>query len=418
VTEPGTATALAFDPFQAGQDADPYPLFDRMRDEAPVYHDADHGFYAVSRYDDVQKISRDWERFSNAEGIDIDRTGDYFGPNFLDSDPPRHRTMRSLVQRRFSPGTVRETLEPVIRAEVSRLVETAVEAGSADVANDLAWPLPFSIACHLLGFPVADRDFLWGASRRFIERDYGERLPPAVAQEAAEELRAYVAEIAGERRRNPGDDLLSLLATSEVDGSPLPEGELVGNAFLLFDAGTQTTACMLSSALVLLDAYPDQRRWLIDNPDRVAQAVEEVLRFESPVQHLTRTTTVEVEIHDVRIPPGETVALLYGAANRDPRKWPEPERFDLAREPVRNLAFGDGIHHCLGAPIARLEASIALEVLLPHLDDFHLTEHPTRLRSHLLRGYVSAPAAFSHKASDRDAIGGSGPSSLGPTRRS
>jgi cytochrome P450 len=389
------SASVIFDPFQAGEDSNPYPVYEQLREQSPVYHDSAHDFFAVSRFEDVQTISRDWERFSNAQGIDIDRTGDYFGPNFLDSDPPRHRLMRGLVQRHFSPKTVREQLEPVIRSEVSALVAAMVEQDEVDAGEMLAWPLPFAIACHLLGFPAEDREFLRRASRQFIERDRGERLPPAAAQEAAEELRDYVAEIVNERRRNPREDLMSALVTAEVEGSPLPEEELVGNAFLLFDAGTQTTACMLTNTLVLLDAYPDQRAWLIENPERLAVAVEEFLRLESPVQHLTRTTTVDMELHDVSIPRDSTVALLYGAANRDPRKWTEPDRLLLDREPQRHMSFGEGIHHCLGAPIARLEATIALELLLPHLAKLHVTAPPTRLRSHLLRGYVNVPVSFS-----------------------
>jgi len=146
--------------------------------------------------------------------------------------------------------------------------------------------------------------------------------------------------------------------------------------------------------LVLLGSHPEQLAWLTRNPDRVPDAVEEFLRFEAPVQHFTRTTTEEVSMHGIRIPHGSKVVLLYGAANRDPREWIDPERLDLSREPKRHVAFGEGIHFCLGAPIARLEGRIALEALLPHLRNYRLTDPPTRLRSHQLRGYVSVPAAL------------------------
>lgn len=387
------AAALEFDPFTAGSDHDPYPLYARLRDERPVYHHPQHDFYAISRFDDVQALSRDWNTFSNANGVDIDRTGDYFGPNFLDSDPPRHRLLRSLVQKRFTPQAIRETVEPVIRDQVARSMHSIREKTEVDLGVELAWALPFTVACHLLGFPPEDADFLRDASRRFIEREAGVRLPPAAAQHAAQELQDYVTRTCERRRRNPTDDLVSLLVTADVGGEPLPEREVVGNIFLMFDAGTQTTACLLTSAIRLLDANPEQRRWLAQNPSQIPLAVEECLRFESPVQHLTRTTTVDVELHGERIPANSTVALLYGAANRDASRWVDPDRFDITREPKRHVAFGEGIHHCIGAPIARMEAAIALEALLPELETLRVSSPPTRLRSHLLRGYVTLPMA-------------------------
>lgn len=392
---PQQATApLEFEPFTAGTDADPYPTYKRLREEEPVHHSRRFGFHALSRFDDIQAVSRDWQRFSNAQGVDIDRTGDYFGPNFLESDPPQHRILRGLAQRRFTPKVIRETLEPTIRDWVARVVAELEDRGDVDLGTELAWPLPFAIACQLLGFPPEDGEFLSEASRTFIEREQGEILPPASAQRAAEQLRAYVSDVIEARRRKPGDDLVSMLVDVQIDGEPLTEAELVGNVFLLFDAGTQTTACLLSNAFVLLAAHPDQRKWLAQNLDEIPRAVEEVLRFESPVQHLTRTTTTDVELHGTTIPSGSTVVLLYGAANRDPAIWDEADGFDVRRVPKRNLAFGEGIHHCIGAPIARLEATVALEALVPLMESYELGGDPVRLRSHLLRGYVRVPARF------------------------
>ena len=387
-------TMVEFNPFMAGTDDDPYPTYAWLRDEDPVYHSERHGFYAVSRFADVEAVSRAWQRFSNAQGIDIDQTGDLFGPNFITSDPPDHRLTRRLLQHRFSPRAISDAIEPLVRDQVNELVAKVAGNNAVDVGRELAWPLPFSIACHLLGFPSEDREFLWDASQRFEERQVGRSVAPEVAERAAAELRLYVAEQAAGRRRNPGHDLVTLLVSAEIDGKPLTEPEIVGNTFVLFNAGTQTTACLLTNALVLLGSHPEQLAWLTRNPDRVPDAVEEFLRFEAPVQHFTRTTTEEVSMHGIRIPHGSKVVLLYGAANRDPREWIDPERLDLSREPKRHVAFGEGIHFCLGAPIARLEGRIALEALLPHLRNYRLTDPPTRLRSHQLRGYVSVPAAL------------------------
>jgi cytochrome P450 len=390
---PNDGTMIEFDPFSAGTDHDPYRLYALLREEEPVHHDTRYGFYALSRFEDVRSVSSDWHRFSNAQGIDIDHSGEHFGPNFVSSDPPRHRVIRRLLQPRFSRGAVTELLEPVVRERVAGLVANLRTRVEIDLARDVAWPLPFSVACDLLGFPVADHKFLWDASRRFEEREVGRPVPPSSAAWAARELREYVARQA-ERRRSSGNDLISLLVSAEVDGEPLSHEEVVGNAFVLLNAGSQTTACLLTNAFVLLHANPEQLAWLQENPHEVPRAVEEILRFEAPIQHFTRTTTEDVKLHGTRIPRGSKVVLLYGAANRDPNVWSDPDRLDLSRDPKRHVAFGDGIHHCLGAPIARLEARVALEALLPSLVHFRLTDTPIRLRSHQLRGYVSLPTGL------------------------
>ena len=386
------ATALRFDPLMGGTDEDPYPLYECLREAHPVHYDPGLDFYAVSRYDDVQEVSRDWRRFSSADGIDIDGTGDYFGPNFVNSDPPRHRLVRSVFQHRFSPGAVRDALEPIVRTEVDRLLRSFADRSEVDLGREFCWPLPFAVACRLLGFPPEDEDFLRDASARFEERHPGELVPPATAETAAAELREYVSELAGTRRRDPRGDLVSALATARLDGRPLPHDEVVGNAFALFNAGTQTTACLLSTAIAQLLDRPGLCRWLATDLGRVAPAVEEFLRFESPIQHFRRTSVEDVCMHGTEIVAGSTVLLLYGAANRDPRVWTDPARLDVQREPHRHLAFGDGIHHCLGAPIARLEARLALEAILPELWRASPAASPVRLASHQLRGYVSVPA--------------------------
>jgi cytochrome P450 len=385
---------VQFDPFAAGTDTDPYPLYARLRADEPVYYNARHDFYAVSRFEDVKAISIDWHHFSNARGIDLDDTAEHFGPNFVASDPPRHRAVRRLLQHRFSPRSISETVEPVVTTLVGELLARLRDGTHVDLARDFAWPFPFAITCELLGFPNEDREFLWDASQRFEERDVGDPVPPASAREAARELRDYVAQQADQRRANPGHDLISLLVRGEVDGEPLSRDEVVGNGFVLLNAGSQTTACLLTSALSSLDSHPDEMAWLRENPDRVAGAVEEWLRFESPLQYFIRTTTATTRLHDTVIPGESRVVLMYGAANRDARVWEDPERLDLSRAPKRHLAFGEGIHHCLGAPIARLEARLAIEALLPYLGQVRLSVPPTRLHSHVLRGYTSMPAVF------------------------
>jgi cytochrome P450 len=388
-------TTTEFYPFAAGTDEDPYAVYTWMREHAPVYHDEHHGFYALSRFDDVKAAACDWQHFSSAQGIDLDHAGEHFGPNFLNSDPPAHRAVRRVLQGRFSGKAVTEALELVVRDQVSALLADLVgRGGEFDYASEFAWSMPVAVSCHLLGFPPSDHAYLWERLVRFQEREVGQTAAPQASQDAAEELRAYVAEQVERRRRAPGDDLLSLLVSAVIDDQPLPDEQIIGNGFLLLDAGILTTSCLLTNALVLLDRHRDQAAWLRSHPDRIADAVEEILRFESPIQHLTRTTVEDVEMHGTVIPSGSTVVLMYGASNRDPRAWEEPDQLDLTRPAKRALAFGDGIHHCLGAPIARLEARVTLEALLPHLDHLHVTAPPVRLRSHELRGYVSCPASL------------------------
>jgi cytochrome P450 len=394
-------TAIRFDPFAAGTDENPYPVYAWMRDEAPVYHNHEHGFYAVSRFEDVHACSCDWQRFSSAHGIDLDHGGSHFGPNFINSDPPHHRAVRRALQPRFSSKYISEQLEAIVRERVAALLPAVSGRAEIDFADAFAWPLPVGISCQLLGFPPEDHSFLWQRLRAFQEREVGQTAAPAVAEAAAAELRGYVAAQVEERRRQPRDDLLSLLISARPDGHALPEEQVVGNGFLLLDAGILTTSCLLGNAIALLADHPGQRAWLRAHPGQIPNAVEEILRFESPLQHLSRTTTEDVSVGDTLIPAGSTVALLYGAANRDPAVWPDPERLDLSRPPNRHLAFGDGIHHCLGAPIARLEARIALEALLPHFDDLRHTGERIRLRSHELRGYVSLPISIASRGSVR-----------------
>ena len=391
---PTDATALDFDPYLAGTDDDPYPTYSRLREEEPVYYSRKHEFYLVSRFADVQAIARDWGRFTSARGTDIDQTGEHFGPHFINTDPPRHETMRYLFQHWFSPKAVDESLGSLIHDQVAQLVTRIEGSPSVDVGLEFAWPLPYAIACSLMGFPSEDWQSLYDASARFDEREVGNSAFSLAAEEATAELRNYVTEQAEYRRSHPGDDLMTLLVTATVDGKPLAADEIAGNAFMLMNAGTQTTGCLLTSALVHLGSNQEQRTWLRRNPQHVKGAVEEFLRFESPIQYFARITTQDVELHGTRIPAGSRVVLLSGAANRDPGIWTNPERLDLSRDPHRHLAFGDGIHHCIGAPVARLEARIALEALVPHLERFRLIGPPGRLRSHQLRGYVEVPAAL------------------------
>jgi cytochrome P450 len=374
---------------------DPYPVYAALRAEAPVYFSERYGFWALTGYDDVRAAQRDWETFSTADGVDIDDTGAEYGSgDFLEEDPPRHDVLRAAVREHFVPKRLRAELTEPIRAEVRRLLADLREMGSVDLARDLAWPLPVAVGSMLLGIPSADHELLLGLQRRLAERLPGTREVPADAREAAAALRSHFGALIESRRSRPRADIVTAIATAEPDGLPIGD-DAIGMLFLLFVASMETTASSIGNALFLLAHHEDQRRWLGDNAAATERAVEEVLRFEAPVQVTKRVAKRDVKIHDVEIERGGELFMVLASANRDERRYDRAEEFDLQREPLRHLAFGDGIHHCLGAPLARLELCIVLEELLQSGLSYELDGQPKRLPSHFIRGFSELPARVS-----------------------
>jgi cytochrome P450 len=384
-----------YDPFTAGQDGNAYAEYRWLRDVHPVYHSERHGFYAVSRYDDVRDVSRNWRVYSNRDGVDIDHGGTVGGPNFLDQDPPEHDYWRRLFQARFAAKAVRDALTDVIEREATRLLDEALadDPKTVDLGKQFAWELPIAVTGYLLGVPKIDQHTLSEDLRLFQERDPGDVVPPQRAVDAAARLNDYLAELVRERRKNPSDDLISLMATAERDGRPLPDADVNGNTFFILDAGTHTTSCLISQALVLLDRNREQREWLSKHRSHIDRAIEELLRYESPLKFLRRTTLEEITVHDKTVPAGSSVFMLYCAANRDDRKWADADTLDLSRKPERHMALGEGIHFCMGAPIARFEAKIALEAILDRLPDYEVCGPSERMQSHMMNGYTSIPAS-------------------------
>ena len=382
-----------YNPFTAGGDEAIIETYRWLRDEQPVYHSERYGLYAVSRYEDVRQVSRDWETFTNAKGVDVDHTALLGGPNFVEMDPPEHDWWRRFFQPRFSAKAIREDLLPIIDAEVDRLLDEAVArtGTTIDLGVDFAWKLPIAVTGHLLGIPKEDHPLIARYMREFQERAPGDVTPPPHTVKAAEDTLAYFDQMIEDRRTNLGDDLVSMMLRAEGDGEQISDRELVGMAFFFLDAGTHTTSSLISQAVVLLDRERDQRQLLIDEPERRSEAVEEVLRFEAPLRFLRRVTTKEWTAHGVTVPPDSPMALLYGAANRDERRWDDPDRFDVTRGVQRHMAFGDGIHHCMGAPIARLEALSSLNAILGSFPDYELIDDPIRISSHMMNGYISVP---------------------------
>jgi cytochrome P450 len=391
VRERGQAGEVVYDPFSTETHEDPYSTYAYLRAYAPVYYNEVRDLWAVSRYEDVCTVSRDWRSFTCSEGVDTDNTALMFGPgNMLDTDPPLHDLLRAVIKRDFVPRVLREALEAPIRVEVERLVTRMKMEGVADAAQDLAWELPPFVVCRLLGLDDDHRPRLRRWLQDLMKRTAGRPEPPQAAVRVAAELKRYLLEEICSRLRTPRDDLLTTIAKAKVDGEPIGDMALGLTALLVVAAG-ETTAALLSNALYLLAKHPEQRAQLAADPGMIPNAVEEVLRFESPVQNLKRTATRDVELRGVTIPRGAQVLLLYGSANRDERYFSRPERFDVGRSAKRHLAFGDGIHHCLGAPLARLEGKIVLEVVLAEAPGYELMEGAARFPSHMARGFEHLP---------------------------
>jgi hypothetical protein len=380
---------VAFDPLV--QD-DPYAAYRELRRHRPVYRNEARDFWALSRFDDVQHAARSWRSLSSADGVNLDDTLSLTGAgNFIAADPPDHDRLRKVVRGRFTPATV-AAMEPPIRADVRATLAAAVRAGGFDAAAELAWALPVRTVSRLLGLPVDDEPMLGGWLRAVIRREPDAARLPASARDAAANLRAYFLDHVARRRADPRDDLLGDVVAAERAGELEPE-EIPGLCILLYVAGTETVADFVGNALVALAEHPEQRALLSADPALAAQAVEELLRFESPVQHQVRTATAELELHGVTIPAGARVALLWGSANRDERRWQRPDALDITREPRRNLAFGEGIHHCLGAPLARLQGRLVLEETLRTMPRYRVAGEVARVATHNTRGVAELPIA-------------------------
>jgi cytochrome P450 len=396
-----TATApdeLVFDPYAYAFHEDPYPTYARLRDEAPVYHNPEMGFWALSRHGDVMDGFRDSERFSSSHGVSLDAAAS--GPDahrtmsFLALDPPRHGRMRGLVSRGFTPRRVVE-LEPSIRALAVRYLDEAVERGSFDFIGDFAGRLPMDVISELIGVPEADRAEVRRLSDLLVHREEGVTDVPPAGIEAAFSLVAYYADMLAERRRARTDDLTSALLDAEIDGDRLSDDEIMGFLFLMVVAGNETTTKLLGNAWYWAWRNPAQAAIPVADPGRITDWVEETLRYDTSSQILARITTQPVELHGTTIPAGERVVLLPGSANRDERVFEHPDVYDLDRNrgDDRQIAsFGFGRHFCMGASLARLEARVALEELMARVRAWDIDESGiVRVHSVNVRGFAALP---------------------------
>jgi cytochrome P450 len=386
-------TDVVYDPLDFESLRDPYPLYRVLRDEFPVYHNPAREIWALTRFEDVQAASRDWETFATVPGVDLDDFVDVLGPgSIIDLDPPRHDELRDVVRKHFAPSAILRR-EAEMTALADTLLDELLEHETADLAADFAWQLPVAVISMLLGFPSEDRRDLSTLALEFAYRESGELRVPERTRAAARELRGYFGDLMSDRLRRPRNDVLSEIAAADHSATVSFE-EAISICNLLFLAGIETTASLLSNSFHILSHQPEKAELLRERPQLMPRAVEELLRYESPVQHLARSTTRAVRLHDTEIPAGARVVLVHGSANRDERRFPDPDVLDFEREVKRTLAFGEGIHFCLGAPLARPEARIALSRFLARVEAFELCGEPERTQAGNTRGFARLPCAL------------------------
>lgn len=392
---------LRWDPFDRELHHRPYDVWRLMRDEAPVYRNEEYGFYALSRFADVLDASLDTETFSSAHGVTLDMLQEerLSPPSpMIMMDPPAHTGMRKLMNRTFTPRRM-AALEGRIHELCHEYLDPFVGSGGFDYVRDFAMRLPVMVISSLLGFPESDHDMLRVWSDAQIHREPGDPNLTPEGQAAMGELIGYYAEQIQQRRRQPTDDIVSDLIAAELvepDGSVrhLDDGELIVFIILVNLAGNETVARLLGWAGLTLARFPDQRTKLVDEPALVANAVEELLRFEAPSPVQGRFAERDATYHGITIPAGSKVLLVTGAAGRDEREYPEPDRFDVERTAGRHISFGHGAHFCLGAALARVEAKIGIDETLRRFPTWEVDEEAvTFVHTNSVRGPASLPIA-------------------------
>ena len=382
--------------------ANPYPVYHRLRTAHPVYRVPQLDAWVVTSYEGVNGALRDPQLSSDrfprlrqrlaARGLD--NLADDRVRSMIHMDPPDHTRLRALVNKAFTPKAV-EAIGSHIQTIVDGLLDAVSGKGSMDVIEDLAYPLPVTVIAEMLGVPGEDRGRFkhWSDEvSAALSGDIAALSEPVLRRvmSARDELVDYFRAVVQERRRNPGSDLLSALTQAEEEGGRLSEDELYSTVVLLLVAGNETTTNLIGNGMLALLRHPDEMQRVWEDASLVPAAVEEMLRYDGPVQLTTRVAKTDLEIHGTKISKGEWLYLILGAANRDPAQFPEPDRFDVRRAENKHIAFGAGAHFCLGAPLARLEAQIALRTLRKRYPGLRLAEENPEYRNNFnLRGLKS-----------------------------
>jgi cytochrome P450 len=396
-----TTKPVEFDPFSEEFFNDPYELYGRLRDEAPVYYSERYGFYALSRFADVLAAHRDWEEFSSAHGVELftlskdpEEIASY--RNIIMMDPPEHDRFRALVSRVFTPRAV-TALEPMIREVICGYLDPLNDTREFDAVADFAAPFPVEIISRMLGVPEGDRQQIRHRIDASLHREAGQMTPSPENEQATLESGIYFHELTGRKRKNPGNDMLSQLTQVTVDRGDgtqtgLDDPEITGFASLLGGAGAETVTKLVGNAVVLFWRHADQWQEVIDDREKIPRAVEEILRYWPPSQYQGRFCVQERELEGGTIPPGFPVLLITGAATRDPRAFERADEFDIQRQPGISIAFGHGMHSCLGAALARMESRIAIEELATRWRRLEVDEAGLRrVRMANVAGYSNVP---------------------------
>lgn len=399
---------LVLNPYDYEFHEDPYPYYKRLRDEAPLYRNDTLNFWALTRHADVHSGFRNSTAFSNKLGVSLDpisrNTEAHRTMSFLAMDDPAHLRLRTLVSKGFTPRRIRE-LEPRVQSLTRMRLDDALrnsDSGHFDFIADFAGKLPMDVISELVGVPEPDREQLRALADGVMHRQDGVPDVPESALLAAMDLLVYYADMVAQRRKHPTDDLTSALLEADIDGDRLADEEIMAFLFLMVVAGNETTTKLLGNAMYWGARNPDQLAGVYDDPSTVPLWVEETLRYDNSTQILARTVSGDVEFHGVTLRDGDTLLLVPGSANRDERVFDAPDEFRIGRDiGSKLLSFGSGVHFCLGAHLARMEARLALTELLGRISGYEVDEaHAVRVHSSNVRGFAALPITVRPRAGE------------------
>lgn len=387
---------LGYDPYDVTINQDPYPVWRRLREEAPLYFNEKHNFYALSRYDDVERALVNWETFSSAKGaiIELIQAGIELPPGTLIfEDPPIHDIHRGLLSRVFTPRKM-NALEPQVRELCAESLDPHVGGDGFDFIADLGAQMPMKVIGMLLGIPQQDQAAVRDRADQNLRTEAGEKMQIGDELDLGTEM---FAEYIDWRAQHPSDDLMTELLQAEFEDETgtvrrLTRDEILTYVTVVAGAGNETTTRLIGWAGKVLSDHPDERRKLVDDPSLIPNAIEELLRYEPPAPHIARYVTNDVEYYGETVPEGSVMLLLAGSANRDDRRFPDGDRFDVSREAKGHIAFGFGIHFCLGAALARMEGRIALDEVLRRFPEWTVDTDRARLSpTSTVRGWETLP---------------------------
>jgi cytochrome P450 len=382
---------FVFDPYSVDVQENPYPYYSVLRNEFPLYWCESANTWALSRYEDIAAACSDPSRFSSARGNVLDDDPARMGNTLGTSDPPKHDRLRGLVNAAFMRGRVLER-EAQIRAITQEFMDEFASSAGGDLIKELTARISTSTICGILGFDRADHVQLKRWVDGLIYRDPVTRQLPPSGHEARKAMVEYASATIEARKLNPQDDLISALITAEVEGNKLTPNDLMHTVATLLGAGIESASSFIGNAMLALYEHPDQAGLLASNISMAPQAIEEMLRYDTPTQRFHRTATQDIDLHGQTIRAGQSVLVMYGSANRDERKFEDPDRFDLSRPPSRHLAMGHGTHFCLGSQLAKAISRIFLEEWFQRFKSFEV-QHDKVIRMHspVFRGLSVMP---------------------------